>query len=75
MVEVKKPDFRPNPVMQEMDSAAVEAENNLADVSNEAIIEIGKWWNKWYMKAGHKRLGRVLNGYYKELSSAPAPES
>jgi len=26
----------------------------------EAIEVIAKWWNRHFMKAGHKRLGRIL---------------
>jgi hypothetical protein len=23
-------------------------------------IDVAKWWAAWYLKAGHKRLGRLL---------------
>lgn len=26
----------------------------------EAVEVIAKWWNRHFMKAGHKRLGRIL---------------
>jgi len=42
-----------------MDGAAIEAANDLS-VSDEALAEVANWWNKWYLKAGHKRLARVL---------------
>ena len=42
-----------------MDDAAIEAANDLS-VSDEALAEVANWWNKWYLKAGHKRLARVL---------------
>jgi len=22
--------------------------------------DLGAWWTRWYLKAGHKRLGRIL---------------
>ena len=42
-----------------MDDAAIEAASDLS-VSDEALAEVANWWNKWYLKAGHKRLARVL---------------
>ena len=48
---------------QRLDDAAVDAQNDLEDVSGEALTEIANWWRKWVRKAGHKRLGRVLLQY------------
>jgi len=48
---------------QRMDNAAVDAQNDLEDVSDEALNIIANWWRKWVSKAGHKRLGRVLLQY------------
>ena len=49
---------------QAMDSAAVDAENDAAEnVPGEALQEVANWWSRWYMKAGHKRLARVLLQY------------
>jgi len=45
---------------QAMDDAAVEAENDLVEYDEEAIELIAGWMKKWYMKAGYKRLGRIL---------------
>ena len=47
---------------QAMDSAAVDAEND-AGVSDETMIEVANWWKRWYLKAGHKRLARILLQY------------
>ena len=47
---------------QKMDNAAVDAQNDLENVSDEALTEIANWWRRW-IKAGHKRLGRVLLQY------------
>ena len=40
------------------DLAAIDAEKELTD--SMSLIQICEWWTKWYMKAGHKRLGRLL---------------
>ena len=44
--------------MPEMDLAAEEAaqELNLSWTAQ----ELAQWWAKWYLKAGHKRLGRLI---------------
>ena len=34
-----------------------ELEENFDQWSGRAMI---LWWNRWYLKAGHKRLGRIL---------------
>jgi len=48
---------------QAMDNAAAEAENDLLNVDEQALVKVANWWRKWYMKAGHKRLGRILLQY------------
>lgn len=50
------PEFDP----QEMDNAAANAEEDLNNLSDEVVNPMADWWNKWFMKAGHKRLGRIL---------------
>jgi hypothetical protein len=47
-------------VLAEMDAAAEEAEKDLATLDQAAVEVIAAWWSKWYMKAGHKRLGRIM---------------
>ena len=47
----------------EMDGAAISAEQDLELVSNEVLAEVAGWWSKWYLKAGHKRLARILLQY------------
>ena len=48
-------------LMQQMDEAAVQAreeiEKNIESLSARDVIS---WWSKWYLKTGHKRLGRIL---------------
>lgn len=47
-------------VLADMDAAAEEAEKDLATLDPAAVELIAAWWSKWYMKAGHKRLGRIM---------------
>lgn len=44
-----------------MDAAARRAKDELNTLST--ADEVAKWFAKWYMQAGHKRLGRVLVEY------------
>ena len=49
---------------QAMDNAAADAENDAAEnVPDEALQEVANWWKKWFLKAGHKRLARILLQY------------
>ncbi|MBU2051350.1 MAG: hypothetical protein KKH61_20575 [Gammaproteobacteria bacterium] len=25
------------------------------------LVDIQTWWNRWYLDAGHKRLGRIIS--------------
>ena len=45
---------------EQMDDAAREAQDDLVNVDQEAVEKVKVWWEKWYMKAGHKRLGRII---------------
>lgn len=45
---------------EEMDRAAKEAEQDLQNLAGEAVTSVAQWWLKWYLSAGHKRLGRIL---------------
>jgi hypothetical protein len=47
-------------VLAKMDAAAEEAERDLASLDQEAVKVLAVWWLKWYMTAGHKRLGRIM---------------
>ena len=44
----------------EMDEAAEEAADELVNLDPESIKVVATWWNSWFRKAGHKRLGRLL---------------
>ena len=44
----------------EMDRAASEAEQDLENLEDGVVKAMADWWAKWYLKAGHKRLGRLM---------------
>ena len=50
----------------EMDQAAIEAATALKEIDEAALTTVAQWWNEWFRKAGHKRLGRVLASVSKE---------
>ncbi|OGR94527.1 MAG: hypothetical protein A2902_04215 [Elusimicrobia bacterium RIFCSPLOWO2_01_FULL_64_13] len=44
-----------------MDDAAAQAEAELRkNFKTWSAENIAAWWSVWYLKAGHKRLGRIL---------------
>ena len=45
---------------QEMENAANEAEQDLENIPNEVLLATARWYKKWYLKAGYKRLGRIM---------------
>ncbi|MBU1862921.1 MAG: hypothetical protein KKH94_04555 [Candidatus Omnitrophica bacterium] len=51
---------------KQMDEAAVQAK---AELEKHFAIwsakDLAGWWKRWYLKAGHKRLGRLLVGMAK----------
>ena len=50
-------------IREEMDTAgakALEDFNILIVEHEEAVLLIAEWWQKWYGRAGHRRLGRIL---------------
>lgn len=46
-----------NEMDEEANKARKELEKNIDLWSARALAH---WWNRWYLKAGHKRLGRIL---------------
>lgn len=44
----------------EMDAATKEAEQDLGMLTEECVKAMAGWFAKHYLKAGHKRLGRLL---------------
>ena len=58
-------------IREQMDAAAKQAEEEfgkLFDEHPEAVRTVGEWWQEWYLRAGHKRLGRILVRYTKALA-------
>jgi hypothetical protein len=48
-------------LMQQMDDSATQAKAEIEqNVDNLSARDIIIWWTKWYLKTGHKRLGRIL---------------
>jgi hypothetical protein len=57
-------------MMRQMDEAAEQAEIELdQNLDNWLAKDIISWWFKWYMRAGHKRLGRLLVARGKKRSN------
>ena len=54
-------------MMAEMDKAAQEAEKELKAMSQHITVPIARWWQKHYLKAGHKRLGRIMVAHAKSI--------
>lgn len=50
-------------IFDSMDRAALEAEKELYKLPKESVLVIADWWSKYYLSAGHKRLGRLLVKY------------
>ncbi|MBF0595635.1 MAG: hypothetical protein HQL22_11825 [Candidatus Omnitrophica bacterium] len=47
--------------MKQMDEAAAQAEVELVNAyAGWSAKDLVTWWSAWYLKAGHKRLGRIL---------------
>jgi hypothetical protein len=50
-----------NEKQKEMDAEAVRARSELdQNIDSWNARAVAEWWNRWYLKAGHKRLGRTL---------------
>lgn len=46
---------------KEMDEAALRARAELElNLDLWSAHALAQWWNRWYLKAGHRRLGRIL---------------
>lgn len=51
------------------DTAAEEAKKELVEnIKKWTALELGKWFAQHYMKAGHKRLGRIVVDVSKTIS-------
>ncbi len=63
-----------NEILNQMDAAGDAAEQELRalikSTPKEDLAEVlFKWYQKWYMKAGYKRLGRILVALAKEYEA------
>lgn len=59
---------------KDMDAYAAEASKELAGLEDARIADVAGWWKRWYLKTGHKRLGRLMNAY-KSPAHLPAHDS
>ena len=46
--------------LEEMNQFQADAFVELTKLDPKAVETLATWWKAWYMKAGHKRLGRAL---------------
>jgi hypothetical protein len=56
---------------EQMDKEAEEAEKVLRSMPHTTTIPIARWWKEHYIKAGHKRLGRLMVSLAKETATLP----
>jgi len=56
----------------EMDLAAKLAEDELDTYKDDDIALVASWFANHFMKAGHKRLGRILVAKNREISKRQA---
>jgi Protein of unknown function (DUF1156) len=68
----REPDFGvTNEQMRKINNAAGAAHKELLEhLDDWSARAVTKWWAKWYLKAGHKRLGRLLVDIVKQKESA-----
>lgn len=64
LAQVKPNKRSTDEVLQDMEAAAVQAAEDLLNLDQEAVKAVADWWRNHYLRAGHKRLGRVLIGKY-----------
>ncbi len=54
-------------LLANMDKAASQAKEEFETLPAEVKIEFARWMRKWYLKAGYRRLGRIVVSYAKEI--------
>lgn len=57
------PQLSKEELLAKMDAAAEDAKkefNSIKGTGHIALDVLSGWWKRWYPKAGHKRLGRIL---------------
>ena len=60
----------PSESQQAMDNAANEAEQALENIPNETLLPTARWFKEWYLKAGYKRLGKIMVRIANELDGS-----
>lgn len=48
---------------EEMDANARQAQEELiadTEKTEVTVFDVASWWKRWFMKCGHKRLGRII---------------
>jgi hypothetical protein len=59
---------------QQMDEAAQKALEEIKEgITSWSANDLIKWWVRWYLKAGHKRLGRILVALEKKSAQSSIP--
>lgn len=56
-------------MMEAMDAAALLADRGLRELPQAIAIPVARWFKENYLKAGHKRLGRILVAYAKDTDN------
>lgn len=49
---------------EEMDAAASKAKQIWDNIPEEEVRQVRAWMKEWYLKAGYKRLGKIVIGKY-----------
>lgn len=53
-------------ILAKMNTAAEDAKkefeemDKLGELDDNTLKSLAGWWERWYLKTGHKRLGRIL---------------
>lgn len=61
-------------MMAQMDAAAIIAEQEFKAMSQHLTVPVARWWQKHYLKAGHKRLGRMMVQYAKAMNGTTSKD-
>jgi len=59
-------------LLEQMDKDALLAREELErQLDDWQATDVALWWRRWYMKAGHKRSGRILVAFSKKVKPEP----
>lgn len=56
-------------MMEDMDAAAIVAEEAFKAMPQTTTAPVARWWLEHYAKAGHKRLGRMMVTFAKNMAN------